>query len=49
MGKPLFKNTAIGNYSGYVQTEGFQFESARASSSEKDAINRLLDSGIYVE
>ena len=49
MGKPLFKNTAIGNYSGYVQTEGFQFESSRASSSEKDAINRLLDSGIYVE
>lgn len=49
MGKPLFKNTQIGNYAGYVQTEGFQFESNRASSSEKDAINQLLDSGIYVE
>ena len=49
MGKPLFKNTQIGNFAGYVQTEGFQFESIRASSSEKDAINQLLDSGIYVE
>ena len=49
MGKPLFKNTKIGNYSGYVQTEGFQFESNRASSAEKDVINQLLDSGIYVE
>lgn len=49
MGKPLFKNDRIGNYSGYVQTEGFQFESNRASSSEKDVINSLLDSGIYVE
>lgn len=49
MGKPLFKNTQIGNFAGYVQTEGFQFESAKASSSEKDAINQLLDSGIYVE
>lgn len=49
MGKPLFKNTKIENYSGYVQTEGFQFASARASSSEKDTINQLLDSGIYVE
>ena len=49
MGKPLFKNTKVGNYSGYVQTEGFQFASLRASSSEKDTINQLLDSGIYVE
>lgn len=49
MGKPLFKNTAIGNYSGYVQTEGFQFGSTKASSAERDAINSLLDSGIYVE
>ena len=49
MGKPLFKNTAIGNYSGYVQTEGFQFGSSKASSAERDAINSLLDSGIYVE
>lgn len=49
MGKPLFKNTAIGNYSGYVQTEGFQFQSNRASSAEKDAINQLMDSGVYME
>ena len=49
MGKPLFKNALIGDYSGYVQTEGFQFESSRASSSEKDAINSLFDSGVYVE
>lgn len=49
MGKPLFKNTVIGNYSGYVQTEGFQFGSSKASSAERDAINSLLDSGIYVE
>lgn len=49
MGKPLFRNTKISNYSGYVQTEGFQFASSKASSSEKDKINQLLDSGIYVE
>lgn len=49
MGKPLFKNDYVGSYTGYVQTEGFQFSSFNASSSEKDKINSLLDSGIYVE
>ena len=49
IGKPVFKNTRVGNYTGYIQTDGFQFESSRASSTEKDMINSLLDTGIYVE
>lgn len=49
MGAPVFKNDYVGSYTGYVQTEGFQFMSSRASSTEKDMINQLLDSGIYVE
>lgn len=49
MGKPLFKAGTLGNHTGYAQTEGMQFASPTASSAEKDAINRLCDSGIYVE
>ena len=48
MGKPLFKNDILSNYYGYVQTEGYQFAGI-CSSAEKDAINSLLDSGIYIE
>ena len=39
----------VGSFSGYVQTDGFQFEDVQAYSSEKDMINKLLDSGIYYE
>lgn len=49
IGVPVFRNTYVGDFTGYVQTEGFQFMSSRASSTEKDMINQLLDSGIYVE
>ena len=49
MGKPFMGVAAIGSFSGYVQTDGFQFESNAAYSSEKDMINKLCDSGIYFE
>ena len=41
--------TTIGTFSGFVQTDGFQFASAGALSSEIKAINQLLDTGIYFE
>ena len=49
IGKPLSKKATISSYSGYVQTDGFQFASSRALSEEKDLINSMLDSGIYYE
>lgn len=49
IGKPLSKKATISSYSGYVQTDGFQFASQTALSEEKDMINSLLDSGIYYE
>lgn len=49
IGKPYMGVATIGSFSGYVQTDGFQFQSVQAYSSEKDIINQLLDSGIYYE
>lgn len=49
MGKPYMGVATIGSFNGFVQTDGFQFESAAAYSSEKDMINKLMDSGIYYE
>ena len=39
----------IGNHSGFVQTDGFQLASDFAYSSEKDQVNKLMDSGVYIE
>lgn len=49
MGKPYMGVATIGSFAGFVQTDGFQFESNAAYSSEKDMINKLLDTGIYYE
>ena len=49
IGKPYSKKSTPGSFSGYVQTDGFQFESTAAFSHEKDMINSLMDSGIYYE
>lgn len=49
MGKPYMGVATIGSFEGFVQTDGFQFESNAAYSSEKDMINKLLDTGIYYE
>ena len=47
IGKPYMGVAAINTFSGYVQTDGFQFSNDQAYSSEKDIINQLLDTGIY--
>lgn len=49
IGKPYMGVATIGRFSGFVQTDGYQFEDAGAYSSEKDMINKLLDTGIYYE
>lgn len=49
MGKPYFGVSTPGSFSGYVQTDGFQFSDAAASSEEKDMINSLMDGGVYIE
>lgn len=49
IGKPYYAASNISSFSGYVQTDGFKFESNRAFSKEIDLINRLLDTGIYYE
>ena len=47
IGKPCMKVAKPSNYSGYIQTSGFQLASNNIYASERDAINSLLDSGIY--
>lgn len=49
MGKPYMGVSKPNNFSGYVQTDGFQFASDGAYSSERDQVNALMDSGIYFE
>ena len=49
IGKPYMGVSTPSAFSGYVQTDGFQLASSIAYSSERDAINQLLDSGIYYE
>jgi hypothetical protein len=49
IGKPFMGLARVDSFVGYVQTDGFQFASEGALSSEKDMINKLLDSGIYYE
>jgi len=47
MGKPYMGKAKPSDFSGYVQTDGFQFKSPRAYLSEIQKINQLMDSGIY--
>lgn len=49
MGKPYMGVSTPGAFSGYVQTDGFQFENAFASYEEKDTINGLMNTGVYIE
>lgn len=49
MGKPYMAVGTPNQFTGYVQTDGFQFKSSRAYAEEKDMINQLMDSGIYYE
>lgn len=49
MGKPFMAVGKPNQFTGYVQTDGFQFASIQAYSKEKDMINQLMDSGIYYE
>lgn len=49
IGKPYMGVSTPASFQGYVQSDGFQFASNRAYSSEKDSINSMLDSGIYYE
>lgn len=48
IGKPVMKKATIGSYSGFVQTDGAQV-AGDMFDQERDAINRLLDGGIYYE
>lgn len=49
MGRPYMGVSAIEAFQGYVQTDGFQLASDFAYSSEKDMVNKLMDSGVYIE
>ena len=49
MGKPFMGVSTPGAFSGYVQTDGFQFSNDFATSTEKDTINKLMDAGVYIE
>lgn len=49
IGKPFMGVSTPGSFNGFVQTDGFEFQSIQAYSSEKDTINSLMDSGIYFE
>ena len=47
IGKPYMAVGKPSQFSGYVQTDGFQFASNRAYLTEIQKINQLMDSGIY--
>ena len=49
IGKPFMGKTLIGNFSGFVQTDGFEFDNSRAYSAEKDKVNTMCNAGIYYE
>lgn len=49
MGKPYMGVSTPGAFSGYVQTDGFQVEGSGMYQVEKDTINSLLDTGVYIE
>lgn len=49
IGKPYMGITTPNQFSGFIQTDGFQLASNQAYSSEKDMVNSLMDSGIYFE
>lgn len=48
MGKPFMGVDRLSNHSGFVMTEGFQID-GNMTLEEKEDINRLLDSGVYLE
>ena len=48
MGKPVNGVATIGTYSGYVQTDGASVSGAMLDD-EREAINQMLDRGIYYE
>ena len=47
MGKPYMGVATVGSFSGFVQTDGFQFAGGLAL--EREQINNMLDTGIYYE
>lgn len=48
IGSPTMHVKSLANASGFVQTSGFQLGGI-ATASEKDAVNALMDSGVYLE
>ena len=48
MGKPVMAKHTVGTYSGYVQTDGASV-SGTMLDDEREAINQMLDRGIYYE
>ena len=48
IGKPVMKKTTVGNYNGFVQTDGMCVSGAMTDS-EHDIINAACDRGIYYE
>ena len=47
MGKPYMAVAKPSNFSGYVQTDGFEIADNKILSIERDAINKAMDTGIY--
>lgn len=47
-GYPVFATGSLSGRTGYLQTNGFQMAGS-ATSAERDIINTLLDTGIYIE
>lgn len=48
MGKPYMGVSTPSQFNGFIMTEGFSIN-AGISSTEKDTINKLMDSGVYIE
>lgn len=48
MGKPYMGVTALSQFSGFVMTEGFSLNAA-GFENDKQAVNSMMDAGIYIE
>ena len=48
-GRPYMAVAPLSGFSGYIETDGFSLADAIATGAEKEQVNMLLDSGIFIE
>lgn len=49
LGRPYMAVNALSGFSGYIQTKDFSLIAGLATGMEKERVNELMDSGVYLE